>query len=69
MTKPDKRSPIQGKWAGFTNYQCRMCPYATTERTKFVAHIATVHPPLEIIEGGKAAEEGNTDAPNDPDGH
>lgn len=59
MTDRDP-TPIHATWAGETVYRCRMCDYDTTEEQKFVYHVANVHPPLEIIDGGKA------DDPDEP---
>jgi hypothetical protein len=53
MTEP---TPIRGVWAGRDVYRCRLCPFDTLEEAKFIHHFATMHPPLEIIDGGKANE-------------
>jgi hypothetical protein len=47
-------TPLNAVWAGQTVYRCRLCDYDTLEETKFVYHFATVHPPLEILDGGEA---------------
>lgn len=36
------------------NYTCRMCGFSTLRKDKFEQHIIRRHPPLEVIDGGKA---------------
>lgn len=51
MTDRDP-TPITGDWRGETLYKCRLCQFDTLEEPKFIAHFASTHPPLEILDGG-----------------
>lgn len=52
----DKRdpTPINATWRGEKLYRCRLCAFDSTDKRRFEEHFARMHPPLEVIEGGKA---------------
>lgn len=58
MTRAKNKAPAEeidgvlvGNWRGVVQYRCRLCPFDTLNRERFLEHFATVHPPLEVIEG------------------
>lgn len=55
MTDRDP-TPLNAIWRGHTQYQCRLCAFNTLEEQQFVDHFANMHPPLEIIDGGRSDE-------------
>lgn len=51
MTDRDP-TPLNATWRGAPLYRCRLCSFDTMEEQKFIDHFASMHPPLEIIDGG-----------------
>lgn len=44
------------KWHGAKVFQCRLCAFNSTDQKRFEDHYRRVHPPVRIIDGGKAQE-------------
>ena len=42
---------LLGNWRGVVQYRCRLCPFDTLDRQRFIEHFAAMHPPLEVIDG------------------
>ncbi|MCG3176907.1 MAG: hypothetical protein MOGMAGMI_01871 [Candidatus Omnitrophica bacterium] len=47
---------LLGSWRGMVQYRCRLCPFDTLDRQRFIEHFANVHPPLEVIDGFAPAD-------------
>lgn len=54
-TVDEPEGVVLGKWRGYRQYTCSVCGWDTLDRAKFIDHFATLHPPLEVIEGFKEA--------------
>lgn len=52
MTKQDP-TPITAKWRDHKQYKCRLCSFDTLDKKKFEKHFAEMHPPLQVISGGR----------------
>ena len=50
-------TPVIGKWGKHKQYRCRLCSVDSLDKAKFEDHFAKAHPPLRIIDGGKAEPE------------
>lgn len=56
MTDERDPTPITGKWGKQKQYKCRLCAFDSLDRAAFIEHFRRAHPPLRIIDGGKAGD-------------
>ncbi len=61
MTDKRDPTPIMHKWEKRKLYQCRLCDFNTLEEEKFIDHFGRMHPPLQIIDGGRQGQNGDQD--------
>lgn len=45
------------KWHKAEVYQCRLCRFNSTDKSRFEDHFSRVHPPLRVMDGGKSKPE------------